>query len=95
MYYPLFNPKFNTDNIVAEHETFHAGVESLKDYLVSCLPAGTTWGYNQKSTTEQPQTFDSAQFRGLIDAFATPLADHVSARAYQFQARMLIPIFSS
>ncbi|KAG5651150.1 hypothetical protein H0H81_009722, partial [Sphagnurus paluster] len=28
-YYPLFNPKFNTESIVAEHETFHAGVEGL------------------------------------------------------------------
>ena len=29
MYYPLFNPKFNTDDIVAEHATFDAGVRAL------------------------------------------------------------------
>ncbi|TFK35972.1 hypothetical protein BDQ12DRAFT_687456 [Crucibulum laeve] len=77
IYYPLFSPKFNTDAIVAEHETFHAGVEKLKEYLTSCLPAGTTWGYSQTVGPHEQQTFDSAHFRSLVDGFANELVTHL------------------
>lgn len=77
LYYPLFAPKFNTDTIVAEHETFHAGVETVRDYLVSCLPAGTTWGYSQTAGPHEQQKFDGAHLRTLIDAFVTALSTHL------------------
>jgi len=77
IYYPLFNPKFNTESIVAEHETFHAGVEKLKDYLVSCLPAGTTWGYSQTAGPHEQEKFDAAHMRTLIDGFVNELSTHL------------------
>ncbi|KAG6850646.1 hypothetical protein H0H93_010839 [Arthromyces matolae] len=67
IYYPMFSPKFNTDSIVAEHETFHAGIENLKAYLVSCLPAGTTWGYSQVAGPHEQQKFNAAHFKSLVD----------------------------
>ncbi|KAG6887117.1 hypothetical protein C0995_001362 [Termitomyces sp. Mi166 len=75
--YPLFAPKFNTDAIVAEHETFHAGVEKLKAYLVSCLPFGTTWGYGQVAGTHEQQTFDSEHMKTLVDGFVNELTQHL------------------
>ncbi|KAG6891677.1 hypothetical protein C0992_010079 [Termitomyces sp. T32_za158] len=78
IYYPLFSPKFNTDAIVAEHETFHAGVETLKAYLVSCLPAGTSWGYNQVANVDEQQVFDSTRMKSLVDGFVNELTQHVS-----------------
>ncbi|KAG5351184.1 hypothetical protein J132_00300 [Termitomyces sp. J132] len=77
VYYPLFTPKFNTDTIVAEHETFHAGTEKLKAYLVSCLPAGTTWGYGQVAGDHEQQTFNSTLMKTLVDAFVRELTQHL------------------
>ncbi|KAF8076747.1 hypothetical protein FPV67DRAFT_1664998 [Lyophyllum atratum] len=77
LYYPLFAPKFNTDAIVAEHQTFHAGTQSFKDYLLSCLPAGTTWGYSQTVGPHEQQKFDGAHLRTIIDGFATELSTHL------------------
>lgn len=75
--YPLPNPKFNTDTIVAEHELFHEGVENLKEYLISCLPAGAAWGYSQTVPPHDEQKFDASRLRSLVDAFAVDLAKHV------------------
>ncbi|KAG6866107.1 hypothetical protein C0991_008414 [Blastosporella zonata] len=77
IYYPLFSPKFNTDTIVAEHETFHTGMEKLKDYLVSCLPAGTTWGYSQVAGAQEQQTFNGAHMQALVDSFVNELLQHL------------------
>jgi len=77
LYYPLFAPKFNTDTIVAEHEAFHGGVTSVRDYLVSCLPAGTTWGYSQTAGPHEQQKFDDAHLRNLIDGFVPELSTHL------------------
>ncbi|KAG6828495.1 hypothetical protein H0H92_007811 [Tricholoma furcatifolium] len=77
VYYPLYSPKFNTDTIVAEHETFHAGVKNLKAYLVSCLPGGTTWGYSQVVGAHEQQAFDGKQLQTLVDAFVNELSSHL------------------
>ncbi|KAG6899611.1 hypothetical protein C0993_008773 [Termitomyces sp. T159_Od127] len=77
IYYPLFSPKFNTDAIVAEHETFHAGVEKVKAYLVSCLPAGTSWGYDQVASAHEQQIFDSTRLMTLVDGFVDELTQHL------------------
>ncbi|KAG6910790.1 hypothetical protein DXG01_007678 [Tephrocybe rancida] len=77
LYYPLFSPKFNTDNIVAEHETFHAGIEKLKAYLVSCLPTGTTWGYSQVAGAHEQQTFVGSQLQTIVDGFVNELSQHL------------------
>jgi hypothetical protein len=77
IYYPLYNPKFNTDAIVAEHETFHAGVENLREYLTSCLPAGAKWGYGSTVGPHEQVTFDATKLRSLIDAFVNELSTHV------------------
>ncbi|KAF8239042.1 hypothetical protein L208DRAFT_1386911 [Tricholoma matsutake] len=77
IYYPLFNPKFSTDFIVAEHETFHAGVESLKEYLISCLPAGAKWGYGNTVGPHKQETFEGNKLCSLIDAFVNELSTHL------------------
>jgi len=79
IYYPLYSPKFNTDAIVAEHESFHAGVEALKAYLVSCLPAGTSWGYGETVPKDghSQQVFDADKFRELVDNFVNELSTHL------------------
>lgn len=78
----MYSPKFNTDNIYAEHETFHVGVEKLKEYLTSCLPAGTKWGYGQIAGLHEQETFDDARFRAIIDEFVNELTVHVRQRNY-------------
>ncbi|KAG5638783.1 hypothetical protein H0H81_010204 [Sphagnurus paluster] len=79
-YYPLFAPKFKTEAIMAEHETFSPGVGRVKEYLVLCLPAGATWGYSQ-TVPRQPQRrqekFDGAKLRTLIDGFVNELSTHL------------------
>ncbi|RDB20005.1 hypothetical protein Hypma_012884 [Hypsizygus marmoreus] len=77
IYYPLYSPKFSTETIVAEHETFHSGVEKLREYLTSCLPAGTVWGYSQTVGPQEQQKFDDVHFRTLIDDFADALVTHL------------------
>ncbi|TFK68128.1 hypothetical protein BDN72DRAFT_842247 [Pluteus cervinus] len=76
-YYPLFGPKFDTETIITEHQIFHDGVERLKDYLVSCIPAGTAWGFGQVSEHTNQVAFDAATFRALISDFAEPLGAHL------------------
>jgi len=77
IYYPLFNPKFNTESIVAEHETFHAGFVKLKEYLISCLPPKAIWGYGEVVPEQHTQReFDAATFRGLVDGFVGELTAH-------------------
>jgi len=77
LYYPMFNPKFSTESIVAEHETFHSGVEKFKEYLTSCLPAGTKWGYGETVGPHEQETFDSTKLRSLVDVFANELTTHL------------------
>ncbi|KAJ3478350.1 hypothetical protein NLI96_g9818 [Meripilus lineatus] len=77
IYYPLFNPKFDTSFIVAEHESFSSDVNNFEDYLVSCLPAGTKYGFGKMAETREQIEFDGDRTRSLIDAFAGPLVTHL------------------
>jgi len=77
IYYPLYNPKFNTEAIVAEHQLFHAGLNNLKDYLTSCLPSGTNWGYGQTVSSHDVQQLDASHLCSLIDKFVTELTTHL------------------
>ncbi|KAF8517012.1 hypothetical protein BU17DRAFT_67127 [Hysterangium stoloniferum] len=78
VYYPLYAPRYNIDTIVAAHLSLHAGVEKLKDYLTSCLPAGATWGNGKRVKAHKQQAFDAARFRELVDGFASHLVTHMA-----------------
>lgn len=82
-YFPMFSSKFDSTIIVAEHKLFHDGVQEMMEYLISCLPIGTAWGYGKvvsASTSrgsEEPVKFDGSHLCGIIDSFASPLVKHV------------------
>lgn len=76
----MFAPKFDTTFIVAEHDTFHDGIIALESYLVSTLSPGTKYGFGKAAPMQQATAYDGAKSRSLIDAFADPLAIHVSDR---------------
>lgn len=78
LYYPLFEPKFSTAFIVAEHEAFNADLEAFEDYLISCLPTGAKYGYGKRAAAHEQREFNGAHMCSLVDAFAGPLAIHVS-----------------
>ena len=78
IYYPLFNPKFDTSTIVAEHATFTEGMHNLEKYLVACLPKGEKWGYGQVTGPHEQQPYDGQKLRQLVDAFIEPITKHVS-----------------
>lgn len=77
LYYPMYNPKFDTSFIVAEHATFHDGSVAFEDYLVSTLPAGAKYGFGKTAPAHEQAPYDGARVRELIDAFAAPLATHL------------------
>lgn len=69
----------DTAAIITEHETFHAGVTALEDYLTSCLPIGAGWGYGKTvGANGGSSTYDGAKLKTLIDAFVEPMTAHVS-----------------
>ncbi|TFY68463.1 hypothetical protein EVJ58_g1005 [Rhodofomes roseus] len=76
IYYPLFNPKFDTSAIVAEHATFTEGMHAFETYLVSCLSPSETWGYAQVAGPHEQQSYDGEWLRALVDAFVEPLTKH-------------------
>lgn len=78
IYYPMFNPKFDTSFIVAEHAAFQAGAEIFEEYLVSTLPSGSKYGFGQTAPEHERQAYDGASLQSLIDVFAAPLATHVN-----------------
>lgn len=78
LYYPMFNPKFDTSFIVAEHEGFHAGTIALEEYLVSTLPAGAKYGFGKTAPAHEQVAYDGAKVQELINAFVETLATHVS-----------------
>ena len=66
-------------SISTEHEAFHGGLLALHDYLVSCLPSGTTYGFGDKVAQPHEQVlYDGEKVRGLVDTFVEPMVDHVS-----------------
>ena len=77
LYYPMFSPKFDTSQIIAEHKTFHDGAAAFEEYLVSTLPAGAKYGFDKVAPAHERVEYDGAKVRSLIDAFAAPLAAHV------------------
>ncbi|KAI0076837.1 hypothetical protein K474DRAFT_1662382 [Panus rudis PR-1116 ss-1] len=77
IYYPMFNLKFDTSYIVAEHKTFDNGVHVFEQYLMSCLPTGAKYGFNKVVEAHEQQSYDGEQLRQIIDTFAKDLATHL------------------
>ncbi|KDQ13918.1 hypothetical protein BOTBODRAFT_66387 [Botryobasidium botryosum FD-172 SS1] len=77
IYYPLYAPKFETSQMVAEHASFTEGLHLMETYLISCLPRGTKWGYGVITQNEQLETYDSTKLLSIIGSFAEPLVQHL------------------
>jgi len=54
-----------------------ADLTTLVEYLVSCLPSGTAYGYDKVAPTHEQKEFDGEHLRTLFDAFVHPLVDHL------------------
>ncbi|TCD67486.1 hypothetical protein EIP91_012347 [Steccherinum ochraceum] len=76
-YLPMFAPKFDPSLIKQEHEAFTAGFNEMQEYLISCLPTGAKYGYDQIAPEHQQQSFDAQRLLTLIDSFAHELATHL------------------
>lgn len=73
----MYNPKFDTSFIVAEHASFHDGSVAFEEYLISTLPAGAKYGFGKTAPDHEQVAYDGAKVQQLIDAFVEPLATHV------------------
>lgn len=78
VYFPMFNPKFDTSFVEEEHSTFTPGLEKLESYLISCLPSGMKYGLGSVAELHGQQAYDGAKVCTLIDEFADDLCKHVS-----------------
>ena len=82
-YYPMFRSEFDTTLIIKEHQLIHDGIGKVENYLTSCLRIGDTWGYDQVVTASEkrpslePAPFDARRLCDIIDAFVSPLVQHV------------------
>ncbi|KAJ3557533.1 hypothetical protein NM688_g1425 [Phlebia brevispora] len=48
-YFEMFSHKYDLrSSIVTEHAAFHGGLVALQEYLVSCLPAGSPYGFGDR-----------------------------------------------
>ncbi|THH33342.1 hypothetical protein EUX98_g826 [Antrodiella citrinella] len=77
VYFPMFNPKFDTSFAEAEHGTFTGNLEAFESYLVSCLPSGTKYGLGLVAKPHNQQTYDGAHVCALIDGFGDALCKHL------------------
>lgn len=78
----MLSHKYDLRSVIStEHEAFHGGLVALQEYLVSCLPTNTAYGFGDKVAPPQEQTvYAGERLRSIIDTFAEPMADHVSSR---------------
>jgi len=78
VYYPSLNPKFDSSEIITEHAAFTSGLHDFQEHLVSCLPAGTSWGYGKTAGPHEQQKFDAQHVLTLMDQFVPPMASHLT-----------------
>jgi len=80
LYYPKFALAMNTKEIVKEHIPFKAGLVEMEEYLTSCLPKGSPYGYEGKLTTkEKLYDFDIYELERIIWTFIIPFKTHLTA----------------
>ena len=65
------------DTIIAEHQLFHAGLNNMKGYLISCLPSRARWGYGETMTSHEKLQFDGSHLCSLVDNFVNEITTHV------------------
>lgn len=80
-YYPMFSPKLDTSFVTEEHATFTGGIETLEEYLVSCLPSRTKYGHGKVTGRQEPQKFDGNRVCSLIDGFVNEFTAHVRVQS--------------
>ena len=57
----------------------YGGLVALQEYLVSCLPSGTPYGFGDRMAPQQRQAaYDGVRVRAIVDTFAEAMAVHVS-----------------
>lgn len=72
------NGAVSTEDIVHEHDGFRQQIHDIELYLLSCLPAGTKWGFeNDVVATSPTETFNARRLEQLIEALVVVFVDHV------------------
>ncbi|KAI0783427.1 hypothetical protein C8Q75DRAFT_432817 [Abortiporus biennis] len=81
VFFPMLGDKFNFEQIQTEHDLFVPGLQKLEDYLVSCLPSGSTYGIDGLVVPEHENTaeYDGQHVRELMDSFVVPMLSHLQA----------------
>ncbi|KAF8308874.1 hypothetical protein DL93DRAFT_2086357 [Clavulina sp. PMI_390] len=66
------------ETIEKEHALFHQPLDDMKNYLISCLPAGAEWGiHGTKVASDSPNdTFEAAKLNAIIDILTTSFIPH-------------------
>lgn len=70
------------ETIVHEHDGFRKQFDEIEEYLKSCIPAGTKWGFTNDvvpASIGGTQTFSGQRLEQLIDNLVDTFLDHVSA----------------
>lgn len=68
------------EDIVHEHDGFRQQFHALESYLITCLPAGTMWGFENSvvPSTSTAETFRAERLEQLIETLVAVFLDHVS-----------------
>ncbi|KAK0206284.1 hypothetical protein DFS33DRAFT_1313751 [Desarmillaria ectypa] len=80
-YLPMFPSKFASTAGTAihdEHKSFAANLQSMHDYLVSCLPSGATYGYGTVAGEHEQQTFDGKKLKEIVDGMIENWCKHMT-----------------
>ncbi|KAI0791130.1 hypothetical protein C8Q75DRAFT_805987 [Abortiporus biennis] len=77
-YFPSLYYIYDTSVIPTQQESFLPGLNSLENYLVSCLPSGMAQAYGPDNIASQQQQYDGWIVRKSIDLFIESLVSHVS-----------------
>lgn len=78
------------EDIVHEHDGFRNQIHDMQSYLVSCLPAGTKWGFEDDVVSSpSTETFNADRLEKLIEGLVAAFIDHVRVHtsSFPFNAR--------
>ncbi len=86
----MFPSKFASTSgtaIHGEHESFAANLQSMHDYLVSCLPSGAAYGYGSVAGEHEQQSFDGKKLKEIVDGMIENWCKHVRSTSSCVQQR--------
>ncbi|KAL4246371.1 hypothetical protein ABKN59_008217 [Abortiporus biennis] len=93
-YFPSLYYIYDTSVIPTQQESFLPGLNSLENYLVSCLPSGMAQAYGPDSIASQQQQYDGWIVRKSIDLFIESLVSHLQQKLFHFAPPKLLHLNS-